>query len=250
MLFFYQAFSGGDESILSGIVHNLGIVFARDAFSVPPASNSSGIILSLVFWLGVFLDVPALPSTLGLHCAPASQRAFLYHLYLSPKRCLFLVLSCRDTVMRDKKGFFLFSLIFRQGLCPWSLGVRLSQLFYLFSNDRKFLIIWFLPLVTSGFCSLWKNGLGWVLVLSLQLWQLPFSKPELPRKDFSARLPCPQYFSCTPREVIMLRLQVCYSQCSIFAWEPALKFQQCVKIVLEFVLPALYIDVIYTPCHR
>lgn len=76
MLFFYEAVSGGDESILSGIMLNLGIVFATDAFNAPPVSSPCGIILCLGFWLvcqGIFLNIPALSSALGLHYAPASQ---------------------------------------------------------------------------------------------------------------------------------------------------------------------------------
>lgn len=67
--------------MLSGTVHNLGITFAIDTFSAPPASNFSGIILCLDFslvcpWL--LLNVPALPSVLGLPSVPASQRRSLH----------------------------------------------------------------------------------------------------------------------------------------------------------------------------
>ena len=63
--------------MLSGTVHNLGITFAIDTFSAPPASNFSGIILCLGFWLvcqWLLFNVPALPSALGLPCVPACQR--------------------------------------------------------------------------------------------------------------------------------------------------------------------------------
>lgn len=115
--FFCYVVSGENKSILSGIVHDLGIVFAVDTFSVPPVSNPSGTILCLGSWLvcqGVFLNVPALLSALCLSYAPASSRGCLHEFYPSPVYTYFLLLSLTGIVGRDKEGYLFswFSLIF------------------------------------------------------------------------------------------------------------------------------------------
>lgn len=105
----------------------MGIIFAIDTFSAP-ASNPSGIILCLGFWLvcqGVFLRISALPSALGLHCAPPSQRSSLKDLYPSPVDAYFMLLSFTGMVVGDREGYLFscFNLIFRKDLCPWCSGV-------------------------------------------------------------------------------------------------------------------------------